>query len=219
MSRIIGEYPSVIDPLVELSLQNMRFTPILVCLLALLSGMVGAQNAKLDRVLRGVVQDQSGAVIPAAVVVVRGQSSREIGRTSTDEQGAFSFHDLPPCSCQLEIAKAGFRTMLVPVKAGTARQPIRVVMPVASVAEDVTVAAADTSAQLSTDIGQNQSGNVMDTNALDRIPLFDQDYITTMSRFLDSDSTGTSGTSLVVNGVEANGPGVTAAHDAAPRPS
>src|SRR5205085_1586420 len=56
----------------------------------------------------------------------------------------------------------------------------------------------------------NQSGNTVDSNALDRLPVFDHDYITAMSRFLDPDSTGTSGTSLIVNGVEANGPGVTA---------
>jgi hypothetical protein len=69
---------------------------------------------------------------------------------------------------------------------------------------------SDTSVQVSTAIGQNQSGNTIDANALDRLPVFDQDYITTMSRFLDPDSSGTNGTSLVVNGVEANGPGVTA---------
>src|ERR1039458_5431589 len=46
-------------------------------------------------------------------------------------------------------------------------------------------------------------------NALDRIPVFDQDYITTMSRFLDDNATGTNGVTLVVNGIEANGPGVT----------
>src|ERR1700722_18407558 len=39
---------------------------------------------------------------------------------------------------------------------------------------------------------------------------YDFNYITTMSRFLDSDATGTNGVTLVVNGIEANGPGVTA---------
>src|SRR3984893_7829715 len=49
----------------------------------------------------------------------------------------------------------------------------------------------------------------MDRSALDRVPVFDQDYITTLSRFLDDNSIGTNGVTLVVNGVEANGPGVT----------
>jgi len=188
----------------------MRFSLAVASLLILLSGVLHAQTGRSDHTVRGIVQDQSGAVIPGAVVVVRAQNSKEAARTSTDERGEFIFFELAPCTCQLEVAKKGFRTMLVPLKTRTARQPIRVVMPIASVAENVTVAAADSSAQISTEIGQNQSGNVMDTNALDRIPLFDQDYITTMSRFLDPDSTGTSGSSLIVNGVEANGPGVTA---------
>ena len=166
----------------------MKSSPALVCLLLLLSSLLPAQTAKPDHILHGVVQDQSGAVIPNATVVLRAQTSIEAGRTTTDEHGAFSFPDLAPCNCQLEVAKEGFRTMLVPTKPSTARQPLRIILPVASVAENVTVA-ADTSAQLSTEVGQNQSGNVMDTNALDRIPLFDQDYSTTISRFLDSDST------------------------------
>ena len=59
-------------------------------------------------------------------------------------------------------------------------------------------------------LAENQNANTIDRNALDRVPVFDQDYITTMSRFLDDSATGTNGVTLVVNGIEANGPGVTA---------
>jgi hypothetical protein len=82
-------------------------------------------------------------------------------------------------------------------------------MPLAAVSQEVTVDAFDGSAQVSTEISQNQSSATIDRDALDRLPLFDKDYITTMSRFLDPDATGTNGVTLVVNGVEANGPGVT----------
>ncbi|WP_245632689.1 TonB-dependent receptor [Edaphobacter aggregans] len=82
-------------------------------------------------------------------------------------------------------------------------------MAVLVVEEEVTVGSSDSSAQVSTDIGQNQNGNSIDRNALDRLPVFDQDYITTLSRFLNPDATGTNGVTLVVNGAEANGPGVT----------
>jgi hypothetical protein len=43
----------------------------------------------------------------------------------------------------------------------------------------VTVAGSDNSAQVSTDSGQNQNGNTLDRNALDRLTIFDQDHITT----------------------------------------
>ena len=51
----------------------------------------------------------------------------------------------------------------------------------------------------------------MRLKSLPRAPtiyVFDQDYVTLLSRFLSEDSIGTNGVSLVVNGVEANGPGV-----------
>jgi len=75
--------------------------------------------------------------------------------------------------------------------------------------ETVTVATGEAVPLVSTDTQVNQNTNSIDRNALDRIPVFDQDYITTMSRFLDDNATGTNGVTLVVNGIEANGPGVT----------
>lgn len=50
----------------------------------------------------------------------------------------------------------------------------------------------------------------MNRQSLDNLPIFDQDYIATMSRFLDASSVGTSGVTLVVDGVEATRAGVSA---------
>ena len=75
--------------------------------------------------------------------------------------------------------------------------------------ENVTVATGINVPLVSTETSENQNANAIDRNALDRVPVFDQDYITTMSRFLDDNATGTNGVTLVVNGIEANGPGVT----------
>src|SRR5258708_6878297 len=50
----------------------------------------------------------------------------------------------------------------------------------------------------------------MDRSALDNLPIFDQDFIGTMSRFLDSGSIGTNGVTLVVDGMEATRAGVSA---------
>jgi hypothetical protein len=75
--------------------------------------------------------------------------------------------------------------------------------------ENVTVDTGENVPLVSTDTQGNQNTNTIDRNALDRIPVFDQDYITAMSRFLDDNAIGTNGVTLVVNGIEANGPGVT----------
>ena len=107
---------------------HMKFPRSLLCLFLLLSEVLSAQTGRPDRVLRGIVQDQSGAVIPAALVVLRSSTGIEIGRTTTDERGAFSFFDTPATNSQLEISKAGFRTMMDAVKSGSGgRQPLHVV--------------------------------------------------------------------------------------------
>ncbi len=85
----------------------------------------------------------------------------------------------------------------------------RVVMTIAVENQTVNVGAGG-APLVSSEVVENQNANTIDRNALDRVPVFDQDYITTMSRFLDDSATGTNGVTLVVNGLEANGPGVTA---------
>ena len=161
--------------------------------------------------LRGTVFDASGAVIPQAKVVVTSVNGNQEAQQETDNAGGFVIADLAAGPHTLTISKEGFRESRQQLKIGSSsRNSVRIFMQVAAVAEDITVVGADTSAEVSTEIAQNQAGNVVDSNALDRLPVFDLDYISTMSRFLDPDSSGSNGTSLVVNGVEANGPGVTA---------
>src|SRR5207342_952686 len=45
---------------------------------------------------------------------------------------------------------------------------------------------------------------------LESLPVFDQDYVSALSRFLDAGSLGTNGVTLLVNGVEVNSLGVSA---------
>jgi len=73
----------------------------------------------------------------------------------------------------------------------------------------VNVAGSDVSLVVTTDVSENQNANNLDRSALDRVPVFDRDYISMLSRFLDDSTIGTNGVSLIVNGIEANGPGVT----------
>lgn len=165
-----------------------------------------AEGPNSARTIKVTIEDPSGAVIPGAHVVITNSSGTTLAQGVTDGLGAFSFPGIPTQTYVIDATRDGFRETRQSMK-GSA---IRIVMAIAGVSENVTVTGSDTSAQISTDISQNQSGNAVDSNALDLLPVFDQDYITTMSRFLDADSTGTNGVTLVVNGVEANGPGVTA---------
>ncbi|MBN9615412.1 MAG: carboxypeptidase regulatory-like domain-containing protein [Acidobacteriales bacterium] len=157
------------------------------------------------------MQDASGAVIPGAQIVVATQEGKAVARGTTDGTGNFFFLGVAAGSYIVDVKKDGFKEIKQTTRIDSSnRPPMRIVMRVAAVNQELQVSASDSSAQVSTEIAQNQSGNTIDRNALDRLPVFDQDYITTMSRFLDADATGTNGVTLVVNGVEANGPGVTA---------
>ena len=130
--------------------------------------------------------------------------------TKTDATGVFRFDDVRTGKYELEVQADGFRDSRVQATITARRTPaFRVVLQIQVQSENVTVDTGENVPLISTDIQGNQNTNAIDRNALDRIPVFDQDYITAMSRFLDDNATGTNGVTLVVNGIEANGPGVT----------
>jgi carboxypeptidase family protein len=163
------------------------------------------------RTLSGTVLDGSGAAIAKAQVSLLGPDSNPIAQVTTGDSGIFRFDHLTPGNYVLEFHAEGFRDLRINIQLSAKRQnPLRIVLPIATRTENITVATGDTVPVVSTETSENQNANVIERNALDRVPVFDQDYITTMSRFLDDNAIGTNGVSLVVNGIEANGPGVTA---------
>src|SRR5467141_676608 len=169
----------------------------------------GEQGAATTRKITGAVLDPSGAAIAGAEVILLTDKGALVGRTSTDNEGSFRFEEIAPGAYKLDVRAAGFRETQVEAKLSSrAAGPLRVVMPIAAKTEVVTVGESDTSLQVSTEASENQNANLVDRSTLDRVPIFDQDYISTLSRFLDDSSIGTSGVSLIVNGIEANGPGV-----------
>jgi len=181
---------------------------LLACLFGIAELCLG-QTAARPLSISGGVQDPSGAAIVGAQVGLDRPDGSSVAHTSTNGSGGFQFRNLTSGSYVIDVKQTGFRETKVSAVAGNeTRSPLRIVMAVAAQEEQITVG-SDDAAQISTDIGLNQNGSTVDRNALDRLPVFDQDYITTMSRFLDPDATGTNGVTLVVNGVEANGPGVT----------
>lgn len=189
----------------------LRISPLFVAG-AVVTRLVSAEAApQPTQPLTGVVQDPSGASVAGAEVTLDQPDGTVVMRTTTDPAGGFAFRSVPPGEYVVDALQTGFGEAKAHVTADSAVRPaMRIVLPLAAVEQQVVVGGADDSAQVSTEIGQNQNGNTVDRDALDGLPLFDQDYITTLSRFLDADATGSNGVTLVVNGVEANGPGVTA---------
>jgi hypothetical protein len=163
------------------------------------------------RSISGLVLDPSGAAIPGAVVTLRQHAAPAATETKTDSGGSFRFDRLLGGKYDIDIRAVGFRDAHVETTITGRHTPqMRTVLQIQVEAENVTVASGENVPVISADAQGNQNANTIDRNALDRMPVFDQDYITAMSRFLDDNAIGTNGVSLVVNGIEANGPGVTA---------
>ena len=168
-----------------------------------------AQTAS-PRSISGTVLDPSGAAIADAQVILMRSDGQEVARITTDGEGNFRFEKMGPGTYKIEAQAPGFRQTTVDIKLGTkSLAPLKVMLPIAVQNVVINVTGKDVSLAVSADVAENQNANNLDRSALDRVPVFDQDYITMLSRFLDDSAIGTNGISLVVNGIEANGPGVT----------
>ena len=74
-------------------------------------------------------------------------------------------------------------------------------LPLAHVKQELTVGTAP--ADVKADAASNLDASTIDQAMLEKLPVFNQDILATMSRFLDASAVGT-GTTLIVNGLEVN---------------
>ena len=78
----------------------------------------------------------------------------------------------------------------------------------AAISQEITV--SNVVAEVSASAAGNVDAVTIDEHMLDSLPVFDRDYIATMSRFLDTGSLGNGGVTVVVNGMEVNALNVSA---------
>ncbi len=176
----------------------------------LLLALSNSAEAQSSRVLQGVVQDLTGAVVAGAEVNLLAEDGRLLRRSVVDRTGLFRFPSIAKGVYFVDVHEAGFKENKQKVRVGAETAPVlHVSLTVAGKDETVVVEGGTASTHVTNEIEANQNSNDFSRDALDRLPVFNGDYITTLSRFLDPDATGTNGVTLVVNGVEANGPGVT----------
>jgi hypothetical protein len=177
-------------------------------LLIILAANCYAQTPANRGVLTGVVQDQTGAAIVGAKVELSGGSVSQQS-TTTDQSGGFRFTRIPPATYQLRVSSEGFEPAAVEVTVGTQTPtPLNISLAVANVRLETTVTSEP--AQVGTEAGENKDSIALGEESLSNLPIFDQDYVGAMSRFLDPGSTGTGGASLVVDGMEVSNLGVSA---------
>ena len=180
-----------------------------------LGGNVPVAPTSLRPVLRGSVVDPTGAIIPGADITLLDASGAVVASSSSAGDGSFQVSAPRAGVYTLVVAKAGFKTVqnqvtlssanTAPSSASAAQvlnSVARVVLPVASTATNVVVSAQSNQDLTATD--ENRDSSVMSSDDLKALPIFDNDFVSAMGSFLDSDVAATGGTGLLVDGVEAN---------------
>jgi hypothetical protein len=168
-----------------------------------------AQNSSRGVSVTGTVLDPSSASTPEATVTLRQGPVQVLASTRTDLQGRFVLDGVPPGTYTIEVRHEGFKNSVSQLKVSTrAPAPITIVLALAEVASEVSVSGSD-AAEVSTEISANLDAAAVDQDLLESVPVFDQDYLATMSAFLDAGAAGTGGTQLIVDGLAATSVGVT----------
>lgn len=156
--------------------------------------------------ISGLVQDQNGAAIVGARVELKTATGIQ-QTTTTDQAGTFQFKGIAFGKYQLAITFPGFESTLVDVDVfSPSTPPLEIRLAIASLRQETTVTSSPT--EISTEPADNKDAVALNEQMLGNLPIFDQDYVAAMSRFLDPGSVGTNGVSLVVNGMEVNNVGV-----------
>ena len=190
---------------------NLRVAvPALVLFLGLAAATPGhsqpapAQPSAPRFLLAGTVQDQTGGMLAGAVVTLVGAAPAPDRVLKTDAAGRFKIDDVIAGAYELRAEYEGFRPGLVRLRVGP-RAPAqqKLVLQLAALTQEVTVG----DKPVSIDAAQNRNTITVDKKLIADLPIFDQDPISALARFLDP---ATGGATLVVDGMEARKVGVSA---------
>ena len=126
--------------------------------------------------LRGIVTDESGAVLPGVTVTLRGKAVPGAPTTVTNEAGIYRFPNLPPGTYDITVDLPGFSTVTqtgIPVSlGGTAELPVQ--MKVSTQQETITVTAqAPVVDSASTQVATNYSREWVENAPVRRFTFFD----------------------------------------------
>lgn len=159
----------------------------------------------------GVIVDPDGASVPNIDVSLKTLSGDSVsgGSVVADQKGHFSFPRIAFGDYELEVpSKYGFEKYQAPVHVSAGMHELRIQLTPPVVTQDVTVAPETN--QLSLDTSANRDQVSTDAQMLEKVPVFDQNYIAALTPFLDQTGVATSGVTIIVDGVEMKGTGVSA---------
>ena len=147
--------------------------------------------------LNGTVEDQTGALIPGGKLTLLNMATAEAVKTVSDDAGKFSFSNVIPGQYTLKAVAEGFDAAVLTITVGTRPlKAIKVRMEI-NVSEEVTVSASQPESSDS-----NADAVSLASNVLGYLPTQGQDILAVLNNFLSPAAMGSSGPTIVVDGVE-----------------
>lgn len=146
--------------------------------------------------LTGLIQDQTGAVLPGATITLKGPA---VYTVQSDSDGRYTFTVVPDGNYSLTAAMTGFASVVrdtISIRHGKPTV-VNMSMMVAGTKEDVTV--STDSQQVSLDADQNASARVIKGQDLDALD-DDPDALQTELTALAGPAAGTNGGQLYIDG-------------------
>jgi hypothetical protein len=159
----------------------------------------------------GTVVDPDGAAVSGVNVLLKTlrQAGVPGGRATTNASGRFSINGVVAGNYLLVVpSTGGFQLYQNALHVARDMHEVRIQLTLSSVTENVVV--EPSSDEVALDSGSNRDQVSANANMLEQVPVFDQDYIAALTPFLDQAGMATRGVSIIVDGVEMNGTGVSA---------
>jgi hypothetical protein len=150
--------------------------------------------------LKGVVLDDSGAVIPGARVTLTNKVTEKSDSAETSPKGEFEFGIDPVDEYAVKVRAQGFQTRDVPVPARSGAAPLRVILDVSEASENVTVSGKFDSPSASDPL----DSVFLPDNFIRDLPHKNGDPLAIPILFTAPNITGAEGPALIVDGVEAD---------------
>jgi len=175
--------------------------------LALFAGVVAALvwsatlQAQAPFAVTGVVQDESGAMIPGAKITLVRQSDAASQRTTSGTDGRFRFDAVPSAEYVLNVQMTGFEAFQDLLTVGPENPPPFTVKLRIGALEQEIIVEADTGDKFSTSGSDGATTKVSD-DMLRKLPVGSDDIMALFTRFLSPASLPAEGVSILVDGVQ-----------------
>jgi hypothetical protein len=156
--------------------------------------------------VRGSLLDPTGAGLFGATVRIETAKGNLLSESETDPKGDFTLLGLPSGNFSLVVpAHSGFAPRTLALRVTGNVTGLKVILATQSISQEINVGADQS---LSTDSSANRDTVTVTGDDLRKLPVFDQDYIATLTPFLDASAGSSGGVTLIVDGIEMKSVGV-----------